>query len=394
MRILISGAGIAGPTLAYWLIHYGFEVTIVEKSPQLRTGGYIVDFWGAGFDVADRMGLMPEIRSEGYLVEEVRVVNRENRRVAGFPAQAFAKVTGGRFLSIARTALSSMIFEKVKDKAEALFGDSVERLQQSEHGVKVEFESGQERVFDLVIGADGLHSRVRELSFGPEQKFERYLGCKVAGFQVEGYRPRDELVYVMYTEVGQQISRFALRGDETMFLFTFLDESADFPGSLPEQKAVLRQRFDGRAWEVPQILNALDQADHVYFDRISQIRMPAEQGPWTRDRVALVGDAAFCVSLLAGQGTALAMVASYILAGELHRANGNYKVAFEAYQKLLGPFILKKQNAAIFFAGAFAPKSRFSMFLRNQVMNLFSVEWIAEWAFGRDLADRIDLPDY
>lgn len=368
MRVLISGAGIAGPTLAYWLAHYGMEPALVEKAPRLRSGGYAIDFWGAGFDIADRMGLLPEIRHKGYNIQELRVVNRAGEKVTGFSVDSFDRVTGGRFITLPRGDLAASIFGLLEGKVETVFGDSVARIDESNKGVHIAFESGAERDFDLVVGADGLHSRVRELVFGAENRFEKYLGCKVAAFEVEGYRPRDELIYVLYTEVGQQVGRFAMRGDRTLFLFTFADEDVGNPGDVHSQKALLRKRFGKSGWECPQILDALDATDDLYFDRVSQIRMDEHEGLWTRGRATLLGDAASCVSLLAGQGTAQAMVAAYILAGELRRANGNYAEAFARYQRLFGPFVRGKQKAALRFAGFFAPKSNFSLFLRDQAM--------------------------
>jgi len=394
MRVLISGAGIGGPTLAYWLAHYGLQPTLVETAPHLRTGGYVVDFWGAGFDIADRMGALPEIRQKGYMMREVRVVNRKGKRLAGFPAAAFARMTQGRYVSLPRSDLAAAIFRRIDGKVETIFGDSVECIEQTEDSVHVTFERGDRREFDLVVGADGLHSRVRELVFGAESRFEKYLGYKVAAFAIDGYRPRDELTYVMYTEVGQQVGRFAMRGDRTMFLFIFADENAAGPSNTQEQKALLRQRFGASGWECPQILDALDAADDLYFDRVSQIRMDPRQGLWTRGRTTLIGDAAFCVSFLAGQGSALAMVSAYILAGELHRASGDYAAAFARYQDLFAPFVLAKQKAALRFAGAFAPKSKFGLFLRNQIFNLMAIRWIADLAIGHDLADNIKLPDH
>lgn len=394
MRILISGAGIAGPTLAYWLALYGFTPTLVEAAPHLRTGGYIIDFWGAGFDIADRMGLLTDVRSRGYLVQEVRVVNERGKRVAGFPTDAFSRTTGGRFVSLPRGDLAELIFHKIEGNVETIFGDRVDQLEQTERAVHVTFASGGKREFDLVVGADGLHSRVRELVFGDEKKFEKYLGYKVAAFEVDHYRPRDELIYVMYTQVNQQVARFAMRGDRTMFLFVFQDEDTEQLGSTDAQKKLLRNRFGNSGWECPQILDALDATNDLYFDRVSQIRMPIEQGLWTRGRVTLVGDAAFCVSFLAGQGSALAMVAAYVLAGELHRAQGNYTDAFQRYQALFQPFAAMKQNAALRFAGFFAPKSKFALFLRNQVLKLMAISWIADRAIGRDIGDKIELPNY
>ena len=394
MRILISGAGIAGPTLAYWLEHYGLKPTIVESAPRLRTGGYVIDFWGAGFEIADRMGLLPEIRSKGYMLREVRVVNRNGKRVAGFPVDAFSRMTQGRYVSLPRGDLAASIFGRIEGKVETIFGDSVDRIEQTEDDVHVALASGCEREFDLVIGADGLHSRVRELVFGAESRFEKYLGYKVAAFGTKGYRPRDDLVYMMYTQVGQQVGRFAMRDDNTMFLFIFADKDAAGPSDVQGQKALLRKRFGRSGWECPQILEALDAADDLYFDRVSQIRMDPQQGLWTRGRVTLIGDAASCVSLLAGQGTALAMVAAYILAGELHRSKGDFAEAFSRYQHLFGPFVLAKQKAALRFAGSFAPKSKLTLFLRNQLFSLMAIGWVADLAVGRDFKDKIELPAY
>jgi 2-polyprenyl-6-methoxyphenol hydroxylase-like FAD-dependent oxidoreductase len=277
-----------------------------------------------------------------------------------------------------------------------MFGDSISSIEQSETVAHVTFKSGRERDFDLVIGADGLHSRVRELVFGPQEQFEKYLGYKVAAFEAPDYEPRDELTYVMYTQVGQQVGRFALRGNSTMFLFIFEDRSfgSRQPEDVEVNKKILYERFGRSGWECPQILEALQHTKDLYFDRVSQVRMNSRQGLWTQGRVTLLGDAAFCVSFLAGQGSALAMVAAYILAGELHRSKGNYPEAFSRYQRLFAPFVAKKQKAALRFAGSFAPHSRLSMILRNQIMNLMRIPWIADLAIGRGFSDKIALPEY
>jgi len=394
MRVLISGAGIAGPTLAYWLAKYGFATTIVESAPKLRTGGYIIDFWGAGFEIAERMGLAEELKRIGYRVEEVRVVDGEGKRLAGFPASVFERMTRGKYVSLPRGELAAAIFGKLEGKAETIFGDSVERIEVDEKTARVTFENGSTREFDLVIGADGLHSRVRELVFGPESRFEKDLGYRAAAFEIDGYRPRNEQFYVMYTEVGQQIVRVSMREDRTMFFLTFADDGNGWAEDVAGQKSLVRRRFAKSGWECQKILEGLDSSKQFYFDRVSQIRMEAAGESWSRGRVALLGDAAFAVSLLAGQGSALAMVAAYILAGELKRANGNYAEAFQKYQELFGPFVRKKQKAALRFAGSFAPKSKFSLYVRNKVFQLMSVRWIADLAVGRDLADKIELPDY
>lgn len=394
MRVLISGAGIAGPTLAYWLHQFGLKATIVERAPTLRTGGYVVDFWGVGFDVAERMGLLPDIRREGYMVREVRVVGEDGKRVAGFSVDSIVRIAKGRYISIPRGELAALIYRKIEGNVEAIFDDSIADIEHCPNCVQVRFDSGTTREFDAVIGADGLHSRVREIAFGPERQFERYLGYKVAAFEVPGYRPRDELIYLMHTEVGQQVGRFSLRGDRTMFLFIYADPSPVIPENRAAQKASLRERFGKSGWECPQILDALHSVNELYFDRVSQIRMGTGERSWSRGRVALVGDAASCVSLLAGQGSSIAMAAAFILAGELYRAAGDYEAAFSRYQGQIEAFVRRKQRSALKFAGSFAPKSRFSMAVRNAVMNLLRIGWIADFAIGRDLGDQFTLPTY
>jgi 2-polyprenyl-6-methoxyphenol hydroxylase-like FAD-dependent oxidoreductase len=390
MRVLVSGAGIAGPTLAFWLRKHGLQPTIVERAPRLRTGGHIIDFWGAGFEVAERMGLAPEILRRGYQFSEVREVDRRGRRVGGFAVSGFAQgITGGRFTSLPRSELAAVIFGALED-VETIFDDSIVGLEDAGQEVRVRFERTPPRTFDLVIGADGLHSTVRRLAFGEDAGVERYLGLKVAACTVAGYRPRDESIYVTHTDIGQQVGRFAMRDDQTMFLFVFADPSPAVPEDLAGQKARLHDRFSGSGWECPQILEAVNEADTLYMDRVSQIRMDR----WARGRVALVGDAAFCVSLLGGQGSALAMTAAYILAGELKRANGDYAAAFARYQERLGTFIAGKQQAAVKLSTFFAPPSRFALFLRNQISKLLAIPFITRLSVGREFRDRIELPDY
>jgi 2-polyprenyl-6-methoxyphenol hydroxylase-like FAD-dependent oxidoreductase len=390
--VLISGIGIGGPTLAYWLLAHGFEPTLVERSPQLRTGGYIVDFWGIGYDIAERMGLVPDLRREGYDVTEVRFVDAAGKRVGGFQADVIRKLTGGRYVSLLRSDLSKLIYEKIESRCETIFGDSIASMEQASYGVRVGFERGPMRRFDLVIGADGLHSAVRRLQFGTQKTFERYLGYTVAAFDAAGYRPRDDLVYVSHGVPGKQVSRFTMRNDRTMFLLVFATADAlpVDPHDVLAQKAVLQREFDGVGWECPEILAALEQCDELYFDRVSQIRMDR----WSQGRVGLVGDAAFCPSLLAGEGSALAITAAYVLAGELANSGGRPEEAFTRYESVLRSFIMDKQTAAERFAVSFAPKTRWGLFLRNQITRTFNIPGVAYWVIGRSLQDRLVLPAY
>ena len=387
-KVLVVGAGIAGPTLAYWLQRAGYEPTLVERAPEIRPGGYLIDFWGAGFDVADRMGVVPEVIERGYHLREVRQVGDDGHRITAFDPELFVRGTSGRYVSIARSELAAIIYRALGGRVETIFGDSIRALDDAGDRVHVTFDSGATRTFDLVVGADGLHSQVRRLVFGPQEQFEKYLGITVAAFDVEGYRPRDELVAVMYTQVGYQVTRLSLRDDVTMFLFTFLDDGSIANHDVDAQQAALRARLAGAKWEIPAILERMGDAQTFYCDRVSQILMPS----WTRGRVALLGDAAACVSLLAGQGSALAMVEAYVLAAELAQARGSHAQAFARYEQMLMPFLRTKQKAAVRLAPAFAPRSGVQLFLRNAILKLFNLPFVAKLAMGNSLRDAIELP--
>lgn len=387
---LISGAGIAGPTLAYWLRAAGIEPTLIERAPALRTGGYVIDFWGLGYDIAERMGLTGEINRIGYHMRELRIVDERGRRATGFGTDVFRELTGGRYVTLGRSDLSRLLFEKAKSSTEVIFDNEIVGLEETADHVLVRFKHGDERRFDLVVGADGLHSDVRRLTFGPQPKFEKHLGYLVAAFEVCGYRPRDEDIYVMYGQPGRMVGRFALHDDRMLFLFVFAANGDSLPATLDQQKSVLRDRYHDGKWECPRILAELDCAPELYFDRVSQIRMDK----WSRGRVVLIGDAAFCVSLLAGQGSALAMISAYVLAGELANAGGRYEEAFAKYEASLRAYINAKQRGAERFASAFAPKTQLGLWFRNQVIRAFAIPGLARSVVGRDIIDTLRLPNY
>lgn len=313
MKVAISGAGVAGAALAHWLQRTGHTPTVIERAPKFRTGGYMIDFWGVGYQVAKRMGITDQIAAAGYHMEHVRSVGPTGKVKADLGVDVFRRMVGDDFTSLPRGDLAAAIYTTIEDQVETIFDDSIATIDEHRDGVRLTFERTAPRDFDLVIGADGLHSNVRRLVFGPERDFEHYLGCKVAACVVDGYRPRDERSYVLYNTVDRQLARFALRGDRTMFLFVFRAEH-DNPGVAPKDE--LRVQFGDVGWESRDILAALDDVEDLYFDVVSQIRMDR----WSRGRVLLIGDAAGCISLLGGEGTGLAITEAYVLAGELARA--------------------------------------------------------------------------
>jgi 2-polyprenyl-6-methoxyphenol hydroxylase-like FAD-dependent oxidoreductase len=390
MRIAISGAGVAGAALAHWLHRTGHTPTLIEQAPRFRTGGYMIDFWGVGYQVAKRMGIEDRVRAAGYEIQRLHSVGSRGEVKADVDTEVFRRMAGDDFTSLPRGDLAAAIYATIEDKVETIFGDSIAALDEHDDGVRLAFDKGAPRDFDLVIGADGLHSNVRRLAFGPERDYEHYLGCKVAACVADGYRPRDELVYVMYATPGRQLARCALRDDRTMFLFIFRapnDRTAESP------KDQLRNEFRDVGWEAREILATLDDGpsgvQDLYFDVVSQIRMER----WSRGRTLLIGDAAACISLLGGEGTGLAMTEAYVLAGELARAGGDHRRAFDAYEARLRPFIKAKQSGAEKNIPFFATRTRLGLWFRIVALRTMNFGPLAR-LFASTVIDDFELPDY
>ncbi len=318
--ILISGASIAGPALAFWLNRYGFKVTVVEKAPGIRPGGYAIDFRGAAMKVLERMDLLQEIRRFETRSGRISVVNEHNKETARMP-DGF---TSGE-LEILRGDLANVLYEASRrDEAsgldtEYIFNDSITGMVEDEAGVMVSFSRGEPRRFDLVVGADGLHSNVRSLAFGDESKFIHHLGIYFAIFTIPNFMNLKDMAGLYYGTLGKRVGIFSARQDtEARASFYFASPEIDYDWrDVAEQKRMVRSLFLGERWQAPQLLALMDSATDFYFDSVGQIKMDR----WSRGRVTLLGDAAWCASPMAGMGTSLAVVGAYILAGELREAD-------------------------------------------------------------------------
>ena len=390
MRIAISGAGIAGPAFAYWMHRAGHEVTLIEAAPRFRTGGYVIDFWGLGYDIAEKMGIEADIRKVGYQVREVRAVGADGRTQASLGVESIRRATHDRYTTVARGDLAETIYRTIENEVETLYSDTITSLDNQPDRVSLTFRNSPPRDFDMVIGADGLHSTVRSLAFGPEPWYSYYLGCQVAACVIDGYLPRDEDVYVTYNLPGRQVGRFAMDGNRTLVLFIFRSQSPYVPQTLDSCKALLRNQFADAAWETPAILAALDNVNDMYVDVVSQIKMHK----WSVGRVALVGDAGACVSLLAGEGTGLALVESYVLAGELARTGNDVTRAFDAYEARLRDFVEQKQDGATKFISFFTARTQTGIRVRNAAIRAMNLPFVGDLVMARTLRDDIDLPDY
>ncbi|WP_320784673.1 FAD-dependent monooxygenase [Streptomyces sp. CRN 30] len=337
--VLISGGGIAGPALAFWLNRYGYAVTVVERAGSLRGGGYPVDVRGTALDVVERMGILPRLRDAHIDLRRLTFLDADGSEVTTLHPHG---VTGGtgRDLEIRRGDLTDALYTAVRDDVEFLFDDCVATLDQYEHGVDVTFRSGRTRTFDMVVGADGTHSRTREMLFGPEEQFNHHLGHCFALFTMRNtFGLLDEAV--MWNSPGRAAALYAVGGDDAVHAFlTFArpEPPLDVLGEPEAQRDLLHQVFADAGWKVPDILAALGDADDVFFDTVGQIRVPR----WSSGRVALLGDAAYAPSFLTGQGTSLALVGAYMLAGSL--AGRDHTEGFAVYEHTTRAFVTANQN--------------------------------------------------
>ncbi|MFJ8919783.1 FAD-dependent monooxygenase [Streptomyces sp. NPDC102415] len=338
--VLISGAGIAGPALAFWLNRCGHAVTVVEKAGTLRSGGYPIDVRGTALEVVRRMGILPRLREAHIDLRRLTFLEGDGGVVTSLHPHAVTGGVAGRDLEVRRGDLTDALHAAVRDDVEFVFDDSIETFEQSAHGVEVAFRGGGSRTFDMVIGADGTHSRTREMLFGPEEQFQRYLGYCFAVFTMRNTLGLSHET-VMWNAPGRAAALYAVGdGDEVHAFLNFARPEPPFDafGDPGAQRDLLAEVFADAGWEVPGMLAALDDRDDLFFDAVSQIRMPR----WSSGRVALVGDAAWTPSFLTGQGTSLALVGAYMLAASL--AGRAHAPGFAAYEHGTRDFVTANQG--------------------------------------------------
>ncbi|MGP4017996.1 FAD-dependent monooxygenase [Saccharopolyspora sp. 5N708] len=389
-NILISGASIAGPALAFWLHKYGFNPTVVERAPAMRDGGYAVDLRGAAVTVAKRMGVLAELREAHTGVRGMSAVDASGRSLAEVRMDELVSSEGD--IEIMRGTLGRILYERTSG-AEYFFGDSITAVEQDGDGVHVTFEHHAPRRFDLVVGADGLHSNVRRLVFGPESSFRRYLGYHVSIFSTDNFLDLDRWV-ALYNVPGKLAGSYQARTDPgAKAILGFKSPELRFDHRDPQaQLALLDKAFAGERWIVPRLLEAAQQAPDFYFDSITQIHL----GDWARGRVVLLGDAGYCPSPLSGQGSSLAMVGAYLLAGELFAAGGDHHVAFRRYQAEMRNYVALNQKMATDGAKTLIPKTRSGLWLRNQLFRLLPYLPKAN-TLSKDIrraANAVDLREY
>jgi 2-polyprenyl-6-methoxyphenol hydroxylase-like FAD-dependent oxidoreductase len=342
MRVLICGAGIAGLTAAYRL-KKGMTPTLIERSEELKADGWKLSFCEAALEVMQRMGILELVRAVQMDLHGDTIVDRDGKTIVEISGEALRLLEGGN-LAVAPNKLLLILKEALGD-AEFLFGDSVSRLTQGTNNtVSVEFEKNEPRTFDLVIGADGLHSRVRHLAFRRKEQQAKTSGIYECMFDVPNLLELDGRC-MEQVEPGTSAGIINVPGESkahAIFRFAGPGRNRGLT-DVKAQKDLCRHEYRKMGWIVPQLLDALEAAPNFYFDLVTQIRLRR----WTQDRVVLVGDAAYCPSSLTFQGASVAIVGAYVLANELAIHGADHKKAFTQYERKLRPFVHLNQQLAV-----------------------------------------------
>lgn len=363
--VLISGGGIAGLTLGILLKEAGFEPLVIEREPGLRVEGYMMDFFGSGWDVAERMGLVPKLRAIHYPIDSLQFVDDRGAAYVSVPIDVVRRALGGKYVYLRRSDLEHILYERAISSGVSIrFSASIAALAQDDAKVNVTFEDGADAAFDLVFGADGVHSKVRTLVFGDEHQFDRFLGAYVAAFHLDDRRFDLDRALKLYEEIDRVGAFYPLDERRMDATYVFRHDEVQVPHE--RRLDFVRDEFKGAGWILSRVLDDCEDTAPIFFDSMTQIVMPH----WYQGRVALLGDACGYLTLLAGQGSHMAMAGAYVLAQELKQHNGDYGAAFAAYQALLKPAVDKRQQDAALFAKVFVPSERSRPWLRRLTIRL------------------------
>ncbi|MFI5615221.1 FAD-dependent oxidoreductase [Amycolatopsis sp. NPDC051903] len=365
MKAVVCGAGIAGLTAAQCLARRGWEVAVLERAPAPRTQGYMIDFMGPGYDAAEAMGILPRLRELGYAIDEAGYYDETGRRRAVIRYDTFAKPVGGRLLSIMRPDLELALRESLPGDVELRFGAEVTAVSDGERSVRVGTADGTDYEADLLIGADGVHSTVRGLVFGPERRYVKYLGFHTAAFTFADpkVQPLVRDRFCLSDSTGAQLGCYGLRDGRVAVFAVHRTSNPRLPA---DRAAALQSEYGGLGWIAPRVLAACPPNDEMYYDQVAQIVMPR----WSSGHVVLVGDAGYAVSLLAGMGASLGIGGAYVLAEQVARA-ASVPDALATYERLWRPVVTDKQESAHGSARWFLPRSRAELLLRRAALRLF-----------------------
>jgi 2-polyprenyl-6-methoxyphenol hydroxylase-like FAD-dependent oxidoreductase len=397
MRILVSGASIAGPVLAYWLTHHGFDVTVVERAPTLRkTGGHAVDLFRPAMEISARMGVLPRIEAFATGTDRMTMYREGRPRPTEIDLTKIIGTASDRHVEIMRDDLSEIYYDAARDEVEYLFGDSITAI---DHDGEVTFEHAPGRRFDVVVGADGLHSNVRRLVFGEEATLTRFIGGYLAVVSAPKAlaNPGEMLGHLGVGRIAAIYTAQHLDDARAVFLFGSKDElDYDHRDSL-RQKVLLHDAFAGMHPQVDRWLEEIDRTPAFYFDAITQLRMDR----WSSRRVTLVGDAGYCPGPAVGGSTSLAVLGAYVLAGELARAGGDHLRAFAGYELQMREPVLRSRAFARGAAKAIVPGSRARAWALTRGLQLISLlpgslsRAVAKLnTKGVRLYDSMPVPDY
>lgn len=391
--VLIAGASIAGPALAYWLDRYGWSVTVVERAPEFRSGGQNIDVRGAAREVLRRAGIEDAVRAATTGERGTRFLTEHGRLIAEFPVQRSETAGATAEVEVLRGDLARILVDQTSGRAEYRYGDEITALTETGPAVEVTFKSGRQESFDLVIAADGLRSTTRRLVVDPADVRVRSLGMEITYLTV-ARRPDDTDWWNWYHAPGGL--GVTLRPDRHGTIRAVLSAIIyDRPGtarlSVVEQKDRLREQFHGVAGQARRVLDALDDADDMYFESLAQIKATR----WSRGRAGLIGDAAWCASPMSGMGTTLSIVGAYVLAGEI-AGHGDHRAAFAAYERIMRPFADQAQKLPPGVPRIANPRTPTGLAVFHAALRLAATP-PASRISGRLFtppADRIDLPDY